>query len=339
MGLCICSAELKSFLFRFILVLFVAAVAYAAPIELDCKARYNVSFGPSEERITTCEFKYVKYSAGKILRFSNRTIDLAYQQLRIKVSESNIQAVPTVIFDEFRKLEILEMNEVGLRNIFPESFSRADALRVLQAYGNKLTLLRAFSFSGALNLEALDLSSNLITNVNFKAFSGLEKLRELGLSNNRISILDEQTFHPLTNLTWIWLDRNEIKIIAVNLLVNSQKLEGIYLNDNKISALSPILFDKLPELKFLFLMHNNCTSQDFVNSMIPKNANVKKELSACFQEFRTIVPDEEEKFKFKNVLRDAEKANAQCETDKATLLERLESTRQQLANLQYKNGK
>lgn len=321
------------------LILCIAAVANADYSDLDCKVKYNVTFGPLEERVTTCEFKYVKFSTGRTLKFSNRTSDLTYQKLRIKISESNIQAIPTIFFDEFRKLEILEMNGVGLRNIFPQSFHRADDLRVLQAYGNKLTMLRAFSFNGAVNLEALDLSSNLISNVNFEAFSGLEKLRELGLSNNRISILDEQTFHSLTNLTWIWLDRNEIKIIAVNLLVNSQKLEGMYLNDNKISALSPILFDKLPDLKFLFLTNNNCTSKDFINSMIPKNSNVKKELSLCFQEFRTIVPDEEERFRFKNVLRDAEKANAQCETDKATLLERLESTRQQLANLQLKNGK
>lgn len=327
-------------IFRLVfLILCIAATATASYPELDCKVKFNVTFGPLEERITTCEFKYVKYSAGRLLKFSNRTTDLTYQELRIKFVESNIQAIPTIFFDEFRKLEILEMNGVGLRNIFPDSFHRADNLRVLQAYGNKLTLLRAFSFNGAHNLEALDLSSNLITNVNFEAFSGLEKLRELGLSNNRISILDEQTFHPLTNLTWLWLDRNELKIVAVNLLVNSQKLEGMYLNDNKISALSPILFDKLPELKFLFLTNNNCTSKDFINTMIPKNANVKKELSLCFQEFRTIVPEEEEKYRFKTVLRDAEKANAQCESDKATLLERLESTRQQLANLQYKNGK
>lgn len=41
----------------------------------------------------------------------------------------------------------------------------------------------------------------------------------------------------------------------------------------------------------------------------------------------------------KNVLRDAEKANANCETEKAKLITSLESTKQQLASLQNKNGK
>lgn len=307
--------------------------------ELNCIVKNNLSFGPFEERIPVCELKYVKYNVGKILKFSSNSSDLAYQELRIKFIESNIQAIPKNLFDEFRKLQILELNGVGLRNIFEQSFSRADDLKVLQAYGNKITKLVGYSFVGAVNLEFLDLSSNRISNINYEAFVGLDRLKELSLSSNKISIIDEQTFHPLKNLTWIWLDRNEIKIISVNLLVNSQKLEGIYLNDNSITALSPILFDRLPELKFLFMTNNNCTSKDFVNAKIAQNANVKTELSNCFKEFRTIVPDEEERYRLKNVLRDAEKANAQCETDKAALLERLDSTKQTLTNLQSKNGK
>ena len=298
-----------------------------------------MSFGPFEEKIPLCELEHVKYNVGKSLKFGSNTSDLAYQDLRVKFVESNIQAIPKNLFDEFRKLQILELNGVGMRNIFEQSFSRADDLRVLQVYGNKLTKLVGHSFVGASNLEFLDLSSNVISNINFEAFVSLSNLKELSLSSNRISIIDEQTFHPLTNLTWIWLDRNDIKIISINLLVNSQRLEGIYLNDNNITALSPILFDKLPELKFLFLNHNNCTRRDFVNVQIAQNTNVKTELSNCFKEFRTIVPDEEERFSLKNVLRDAEKANAQCESDKAALLERLDSAKQQLTNLQNKNGK
>lgn len=176
-------------------------------------------------------------------------------------------------------------------------------------------------------------------NINGDTFAGLDKLSELSLSSNRISILDEATFLPLKNLAWIWLDRNQIKIIAANLLIGNQKLQGIFAGGNKISALSPILFEKLPALKFLFLTGNNCTSSNFVNTQVSVNANVKKELSSCFAEFRTIVPDEDDKFSLKGVLRDAEKANSACESDKATLLERLETARQQLAKLQGKNRK
>lgn len=57
------------------------------------------------------------------------------------------------------------------------------------------------------------------------------------------------------------------------------------------------------------------------------------------QEYRTIIPNEEERFSLKNILRDVENANARCESDKAELLSRLDKTTQQLASVQGKNGK
>lgn len=326
---------------RAFLLVFLSCLCFAdAARVIECTVKYNVTYGPLEELKTTCELKYVKYNqGGKQIKFANSTNLLTYQNIRVKITESNIQSIPNILFHEFRQLEILEINGVGLRNIYQNSFDGADSLKTMQAYGNKITTLSPFVFMGADKLENLDLSTNLITNIHHETFIGLERLKQISLSNNRISIIDEQTFQTLKDLEWIWLDRNQIKIIAVNLLVNNQKLEGIYAQENKISALSSVLFDKLPNLSFLFLSHNNCTSKDFVNTKIAMNSNVKKELSKCFKEFRTIVPDEEEKFRLKNVLRDAEKAIATCEADKAALLERLETSRQQLANLEYKNGK
>lgn len=320
-------------------ILTASCMANASVREVDCNMRYNVPFGPEEERIPMCELKYVKYSSGRNLSFGSNTSTLTYQQLRVRFTESSVQVIPNVLFYEFRKMEILEMNDVGLRYIHQNSFDNADELKVFQAFSNKLSHLEAFAFMGAANLEVLDLSSNFISNIKTEAFVGLDNLKQLSLSNNRISIIDEHTFSLMKSLEWMWLDRNHLKIVSLNLLVNSQKLEGLYLNGNNISALSTLLFDKLPNLKYLFVANNNCTSKDFINVRIAMNTIVKKELEKCYKEFRAIIPDEEEKFRLKNVLRDAEKANAQCETDKASLLERLENTRQQLANLQYKNGK
>lgn len=280
----------------------------------------------------------MNYISGKGLRFTNTTNHLAYDRLKISFQESYVETVPNMFYT-FSNLEILEMNLVGLRNIFRQSFEHAANLRVFHAYQNKITTIDAYAFMEAIKLEYLDLSQNSIANINVEAFKGLSNLKELSLIGNRISILDEQIFEPLKNLTWIWLDKNQIKIISLNLFVTNQNLKGLNLNDNNISAFSTVLLDKLPNLRFLFLAGNNCTSNIFVNTVIASNSNIKKELSTCYQEYRSIMPNEEEKYQLKNVLRDAEKANTQCETDKAVLLERLENTKQQLANLQFKNGK
>ncbi|KAG5672062.1 hypothetical protein PVAND_002221 [Polypedilum vanderplanki] len=321
-------------------VIFWCTIAFscANEKELECEVKRNQSFAQFDTKFTTCILRNINYISGKGLRLANSTNEITYDNLKVTFLESNIETVPNMIFT-FSNLEILEINQVGLRNIFPSSFQDASNLRVFHAYENKLTSLDAYSFVEASKLEYLDLSRNKITNINVEAFKGLINLKELSLIGNRISIIDEQTFEPLKSLTWIWLDRNEIKIISLNLFVKNQNLNGMNLNDNKISAFSTVLLDKLPNMRFLFMFNNNCTSNSFINTVIANNANIKKELATCYQEYRSIVPNEEEKYQLKNVLRDAEKANAQCENAKAELLTRLESTKQQLKNLQGKNGK
>lgn len=242
----------------------------------------NTSFAQFDEKFTTCILHNVNYITGKGLQFSNATNDIAYNNLRITFVDSHAETIPQ-LFYTFTNLEILQMNNVGLRNIFTSSFQRASNLRVFHAYGNKITLLDAHAFAEAPKLEYLDLSRNKISNIHVSTFRGLRYLKELSLIDNKISIISEDTFAPLRNLTWIWLDKNDLKVISLNLFVNNAKLIGLNLNDNYISAFSAVLLDKLPNLNYLFLHGNNCTSSSFVNTVIAQNTNIKLQLSACYQ--------------------------------------------------------
>jgi hypothetical protein len=243
--------------------------------------KFNTSFAHFNEKFTTCELRNVRYNTGKGLRFSNATNDIAYNNLRITFIDSQAETIPQ-IFYTFTNLEILEMNHVGLRNIFTTSFQRASNLKVFKAYGNKITQLNAYTFAEAPKLEYLDLSHNKLSNINVNAFRGLRNLKELSLIENKLVIIDEDTFAPLKSLEWIWLDKNYLKIISLNLLVGNNKLTGINLN-NAISAFSTVLLDKLPNLKFLYLEGNNCTSENFVNLVIASNVVIKQQLSTCYK--------------------------------------------------------
>lgn len=243
--------------------------------------KLNTSFAQFDELFTQCTLKNVRYILGKGLKFSNNTNEIAYHKMRITFLDSNAETVPQ-IFYTFTNLEILEMNNVGLR-YFHSSFQRATNLRVFHAYGNKITQLDAHSFIEAPNLEYLDLSRNKISNINVNAFRGCARLKELSLIENKISIINEQTFAPLKAISWIWLDENEIRIISLNLLVHNQNLVGINLNNNQISAFSTVLLDRLTNLKYLFMGGNNCTSNSFVNTVIAGNTNVKLQLATCYQ--------------------------------------------------------
>jgi len=308
----------------------------------NCSKRANeTSFGTLAEKFTFCEIQYAHFSPGaKSLEFHSDTNDLHGTPLRLSFVKGQLWFIPVNLFDTFTYLEVLEMTEIGLRNLLSNSFKKAGNLKVFHAVGNKLTSLPYNAFEGTRVLEYIDLSNNQIANINYEAFKDLEKLRELGISNNRLSIIDEQTFQPLKSLEWIWLDRNMIEIISVNLFINSPQLHGIHLNDNDISAISPILLDQLLDLRFLFLSGNNCTTKNFINTKIAENSSVKKDLSKCFKEYRLVVPEEEERFRLRNILKNAEKANKQCEHDKQELQQRLNHQREQLESLQKdKNGK
>lgn len=69
--------------------------------------------------------------------------------------ESDIQSIPSSIFTQLDKIEMLELNNVGLRNIIQKSFDNAANLKVLDIHGNSLQQLGAFSFREAENLEIL----------------------------------------------------------------------------------------------------------------------------------------------------------------------------------------
>lgn len=320
-----------------LLVIVHACISYGQQ-QPECVVKYNVTSG--DQRINTCELNNVRFNLMNKplqLKSSNVTKILESTNIRVKFINSEVQAIPSSIFEQLRQIEMLEMGNVGLRNILQKSFENALFLKVFDAHENKLVSLSSFIFQDAQNLEVLDLSSNVISNVNHQAFAGLSKLIRLSLSDNKISIIDEETFEPLENLRWLWLDRNEIKIVSLNHLVKNQNLVGIYLNNNKISALSPILFDQIPELNYLFLAGNNCTNQNFINQKIMRNSNVKKELATCFKEFRTIVPDETQKHGLNSILDETKSINKKCEEEKAVLLGQIEEAKKRLVETKGKN--
>lgn len=63
---------------------------------------------------------------------------------------------------------MLDLSNVGLRNIIQKSFNNADNLKVLDVHGNILSQLGAFSFREAENLEIL--VRNLFKDLFFEHF-------------------------------------------------------------------------------------------------------------------------------------------------------------------------
>lgn len=90
------------------------SAANAAKRPLQCRIKPFSNFGTINSNITMCVFDYAKYVPGKNLKFSEETNNYGYETMRVKFNESSIQAIPNNLFDEFRRLEILELNYVGV---------------------------------------------------------------------------------------------------------------------------------------------------------------------------------------------------------------------------------
>ena len=123
--------------------------------------------------------------------------------------------------------EILNLNELGLRDLPPELFN--------------LT-----------RLTHLNLQHNTITVIP-DALGDLTNLRTLDLSSNRISTIPN-IFGKLTNLTGLGLSGNLLTAIP-DAVGNLEKLDALLLDDNDISAI-PGSFRNLVNLQSLYLQGN-----------------------------------------------------------------------------------
>lgn len=319
-----------------ILLLFVVLLRSSFGVYLNCSYQELV-YRPTSEKFWTCELKNVKYDTGlvsfthqpKNIQFfdGQREYVLTIEETvkRIKFVSSSLNTIPNAIFQKFPKVEILDVNGCGLRDMNGLSLNNAENLKILVAYDNKLMTLLDYALVHVKNLENLDLSRNQIESIHYHAFGGLENLRELSLSKNKISVIDDNVFLPLTSLKWMWLNHNKLTLASVHLFSKANiNLEGVYLNHNNISAISPHLFNNLGALKFLFLTGNHCINKDFVNFNIANNVNMKKDLNNCYKEYRNLIPGEEQQ-SIKNLLNDAENNYKKCEEDKEFLLESIDN--------------
>jgi len=183
---------------------------------------------------------------------------------------------------------------MALKELNSLSFNKADYLQYIFLQNNHLTVIRDHVFVHCKYLKSLDLSRNRIKTINKNAFNSLANLEQLNLSGNKIRKIEHDVFQPLINMEYIWLSHNQLQEISSNLFTEqNQKLISIYLNNNKLTSISPYAFEKLDNLRFLFLKSNKCVNADFTNYRISSNVGIKYEMKNCIKTFRKAHPDDE----------------------------------------------
>ena len=192
-------------------------------------------------------------------------------------------------------LVILDLSHNQIRNIEPLTFQHMLLMKVLILSYNLISSLNS-CLAPLINLENLNLANNLIQRLPQNTFHQNKKLeilelqhnilkslkpklfmftvnlKFLNLKKNNISKLKKSLF-PLTKLKHLNLSYNQISYISNN-FKNNGNLKKLYLSTNPIQILTRKCFNKLLNLRQLYLCDN--IHVVYEDNVFARNLHLKK---------------------------------------------------------------
>ncbi|XP_061195059.1 uncharacterized protein LOC133203254 [Saccostrea echinata] len=156
----------------------------------------------------------------------------------------------------YPKLKYLDLRNNKIRTIMPKSLYLLGSITKLILSHNTITNTEQYFTNSMRTLSDLDLSSNLIKVITNNMFSGLSRLRDLNLKNNQIEILNGFSFSSLISLRTLNLAFNKIHTIHRKALENMVLLSTLNLTGNRLRILDSARFVALIKLQILDLSHN-----------------------------------------------------------------------------------
>ena len=153
-----------------------------------------------------------------------------------------------------------------LLTVVPESICQLKWLTYLDLSFNRfITSLPDNCFTRLQELQHFEASFCELTALRTGLFANLTKLQSVILRSNRMSSIEAHMFDNLINLRSVDLSNNRISSIDVHLFANLTNLQRVDLRYNQISSTDAHLFDitaNLPNLRYIYLSHNNLTEID-----------------------------------------------------------------------------
>lgn len=201
----------------------------------------------------------------------------------IKIAHSTIQNVNPTAFEGLSELYAVNLTNVGLDMIHPDTFADNKKLRMLTLRGNDLHAMQkkispfvSYMIKSS-SIEELDISNcnlkqllptafnklpqvvyinladNQLKTLPVDIFNKVETIEELDLSSNAIERLPSAIFNK-TSLTILSLRYNEI---SSGLDFGTQNIQKLDLSYNKITNVNNVMFDSMPGLTSLILKGNS----------------------------------------------------------------------------------
>ncbi len=192
-------------------------------------------------RIESKSFRFM-YRLEKLKLMGNRLHNLDFLQgsylSKLKVLDLHANNISYLmdpdVFKSVPKLQLLELSENSLSNIYPGTFRYLSLLKILKLTDNPLYTIR----EGVVDHETLE---------------------ELDVTRCQLRYIDPKAFYSLKNANYIWLDHNELSDIPTRLFNNTEKVRILSITNNHLTRLRREMFKGLKGLQTLNLDYNHLT--------------------------------------------------------------------------------
>ncbi|GAB5366187.1 hypothetical protein AAMO2058_001123200 [Amorphochlora amoebiformis] len=199
-----------------------------------------------------------------------KTLHLSHNQLKdlpnlppslhnLIASANKIQRLEAMLRG-LHSLQILDLHDNKISEIFPDSLRDLRSLQALNLAGNRISYLTRGTFHSLTSLRSINLNRNSVSEVPHGVFEGAPQLVEINLFENNISAVYDGAFRGIKELKHLHISRNQIRSLSKDVFENLDNLEYLSLFENDISELHPDCFKPLKKLKFLSLHKNRLSS-------------------------------------------------------------------------------
>ncbi|KRY92195.1 Leucine-rich repeat-containing protein egg-6, partial [Trichinella pseudospiralis] len=184
---------------------------------------------------------------------------------KIDISNNALVDLTEYAFEHNEALKVIRARNNKISILSPNSLNEVkNNLELLDLSGNQLIQVPAQNLRSFQKLRMLDLSDNFIDKIPNLQFMNMPELRDLRLGGNKIAEVMPLAFMNIPKLEVLNLTRNAIATMETNPIQQFENLEILDLSWNKLNRLKASSFKELAKLKELHLQNNEI---DIVETM------------------------------------------------------------------------